>query len=535
LSKFNVRAAKPSVTSPIVTEQRASGHTYEGGPGYARDAKSELFLLAVSNMVGERAFYESANDRDARYEQLVHQVAAADPQWTAGFLRWLRGEGNMRSASLVGALEATKAMLAANVPGSRQMIASVLQRADEPGEALAYWMSRYGRKLPMPVKRGIADAARKLYTEYNLLKYDTASKGFRFADVLDLTHPDATDIKQATLFKLALDRRHNRDGIPSSLAMVRLNAKLRENAARGEYGDLLDPNTLKGAGMTWEDVLSLAGSKLDKAKLWSALIPSMGYMALLRNLRNFDEAGVPDDVADKVAARLADPQQVAKSRQLPMRFLSAYRAAPSLRWGYPLEKALGHSLANIPVLSGRTLILVDTSSSMNGSFSKDGTLMRWDAAVLFGVALAQRCANADVVSFSSTAQYWGQAHGAHTKVFPLTAGESLLKSLERWKGGGWFLGGGTATAAAVRKHFAGHDRIVILTDEQAASDWQEVGDSAPKTTPMTTFNLAGYERGHAPGGPNRLTIGGLTDAGFKVIPLVESGRNAAWPWLQPVS
>ncbi|MEJ3751036.1 hypothetical protein WEI85_48475 [Actinomycetes bacterium KLBMP 9797] len=43
------------------------------------------------------------------------------------------------------------------------------------------------------------------------------------------------------------------------------------------------------------------------------------------------------------------------------RFLSAYRAAPSLRWGYPLEQALGHSLNNIPSLPGRTLVLVDTS------------------------------------------------------------------------------------------------------------------------------------------------------------------------------
>jgi hypothetical protein len=62
---------------------------------------------------------------------------------------------------------------------------------------------------------------------------------------------------------------------------------------------------------TWENALSFAGSRVDKARLWTALIPAMGYTALLRNLRNFDEAGVPDDVAARVAARLADPEQVA--------------------------------------------------------------------------------------------------------------------------------------------------------------------------------------------------------------------------------
>ena len=90
----------------------------------------------------------------------------------------------------------------------------------------------------------------------------------------------------------------------------------------------------------------------------------MGYMALLRNLRNFDEAGVPDDVAERVAAKLADPDEVARSRQFPFRFLAAYEQAPSLRWGHALDTALQLSLANLPALPGRSLILVDTSASM---------------------------------------------------------------------------------------------------------------------------------------------------------------------------
>jgi hypothetical protein len=58
----------------------------------------------------------------------------------------------------------------------------------------------------------------------------------------------------------------------------------------------------------------------------------MGYMALLRNLRNVDEAGVGDDVAAEVCARPADPGELARSRQFPSRFLAAYEQAPSLRW-----------------------------------------------------------------------------------------------------------------------------------------------------------------------------------------------------------
>jgi hypothetical protein len=240
---------------------------------------------------------------------------------------------------------------------------------------------------------------------------------------------------------------------------------------------------------------------------------------------------VSDEVAEQVAQQLADPEQVARSRQLPMRFYLAFNAAPSLRWGHALEKALTASLDNIPALGGRTLVLVDTSSSMNEAFSKDGTLMRWDAAALFGIALGQRCASADVVSFSSARYYTSDRPGAKTKAFPLTRGGSLLGDVRKWKDGGWFLGGGTDTAAALRAEFKGHDRVVIVTDEQAGHDAHEVTVAVPPATPMYTWNLAGYEAGHAPsGGANRHTFGGLTDAAFRMIPLLESGRNATWPW-----
>jgi len=525
MSKFNKSATRAAVASPIATEHTASGRTFEGAPGFARNLKSEMFLLAVSNMVGEQTFYENADTRDNRYVELVRAVAVADPDWTARFLAWLRSSANMRSAALVGGLEAAKAMITAGIPGGRQIVDAVLQRPDEPGEALAYWTSTYGRAIPKAVKRGIADAAARLYNERAVLKWDTASKGYRFGDVLNLTHASVKADWQADLYRHILDRRYGRSN-PHDLRMIAANAVLRRDAAE-DPSVLLDPDRLREAGMTWEDALSLAGSKVDKARLWEAMIPSMGYMALLRNLRNFDEAGVSDAVAQQVAARLADPVEVAKSRQFPMRFLSGYRAAPSLRWGYALEQALDASLANIPELGGRTLILVDTSGSMNSPFSRDGSLMRWDAATVFGVALARRCAGADVVSFSS-----GWRGRDSSKVFPTQKGESLLKAVDRWQSGGFFIGGGTDTAAAVRSHYAGHDRVVILTDEQASyGGYGDVTAAVPKDRAVYTWNLAGYERGHAPSGVGtRHTFGGLTDAGFQMIPLLEAGRNADWPF-----
>lgn len=53
----------------------------------------------------------------------------------------------------------------------------------------------------------------------------------------------------------------------------------------------------------------------------------------------------------------------------------------------------------------------------------------------------------------------------------------------------------------------------------------------PADVPVYTWNLAGYRVGHAPSGSeNRHTFGGLSGAAFRMVPLLEAGRSADWPW-----
>ena len=518
MSKFNKTGRRVAIRSPVRSKDRPTGRTHEGAPGWAREAKSELFLLAVTNMVGEGTFYERADERDERFAALVRSLAVADPEWTARLVGWLRTGALLRSASLVAAAEYVAARLdAGQVGGNRTVVASALQRADEPGELLGYWLTTRGRAVPKPVKRGVADAAVRLYKERSLLKWDSPERPVRFGDVLDLTHPAPSAPWQGELFRYAIDRRHGRaDAVPIGLPMLTARAALMALPVAERRAAFAAPERLAAAGLSWEALAGWLQGPLD-AEAWTAVIPSMGYMALLRNLRNFDQAGVPDHVAEQVAARLADPAQVAASRQLPMRFLSAYRAAPSLRWAWALEQALQHSLAAVPALPGRTLVLVDRSGSMFGPVSGRSRLSRADAAAVFGAALAVRAARADLVQFGT-----GSAPVAFRRV------EAVLRVVERFGNLG-----GTQTAEAVRRHYRGHDRVVIVTDEQAAFDWRGSDPTAqvPQPVPVYTWNLAGYRFGHGPSGTGtRHTFGGLTDSGFAMIPLLEAGRNGQWPF-----
>lgn len=535
MGKLNKVSLKSATFSPVRSTERAE--TAMGGKGFLRDEKSELYLLGVTNMVGEDSFHEKADERDDRFIRLVREIAVSDMEWLTGFAGWLRGDVGMRTAPLVMAAVAVQERLRKGLhTGNADLIDSVLQRADEPGEFIAYWRFSFGRTLPKAVKKGVARAVTRLYNERSYLRWDSGSAAYHFADIVDIVCPTPKAEWQSAFFRYLLDQRHHGDGRAGEhLSVLDTNAVWRRSLAEAktkrDYEALISDDFIRDAGLKWENVLSALVPHVSKKKLWEAMIPHMSYIALLRNLRNFDEAGVSDEVAEKVAAKLGDHGDVTGSGIFPMSIHAAYRSAPSLRWGWALEKALKHSLSNIPVFKGRTLILVDTSTSMNDSFSKDGSVKRWDAAVLFGLALAGRCETVDVVSYSSAQMYVYDKPGTKTKVFTLNKGEGLLKGIARWNDTGYFLGGGTDTTGAVRQHFDRHDRVVIITDEQAGSDPQATSDAIPKSVPMHTLNLAGYRVGHGESGVrNRHVYGGLTDKMFVSLARVEASASTGWPW-----
>jgi len=265
---------------------------------------------------------------------------------------------------------------------------------------------------------------------------------------------------------------------------------------------------------------------LSKREAWEMAIPRMAYMSTLRNLRNFDEADIDDQLASTIAARLADPAEVAKSRQLPFRFYSAYQAAPSLRWGHALDQALQASLANVPTLAGRSLILIDTSGSMTGTMSGKSQMNRVTAAALFGLALALK--NPDSVDV------YGFATG-EMKVEDVGHAKSLLRAVEVFVSQVGRVGHGTDIGGAVTRQYRGHDRVFIFTDMQSIGYVTGgIASGVPAHVPVYGFNLVGYEHSAMPvGAGSRHELGGLTDHTFRLIPTLEAGQAGAWPWLVP--
>lgn len=526
------------LSSPSVNDQPAADPVSDrlpAGSGRGGERKiEELFLIAMTGIGFQDAFFAWPKERRDRFDELVRAATREDPEQVAGFLRWLRTETPMRYPALAGVAAFVSERLLRGEHGmSRQLVDAVLRRADDPGHLLAYWTAVYGPALPKPVKRGVADAVTRLYDEHALLAYDTDSHHFalggflreeltlrggiraarplRFGEVIELVHPVARDQAQGDLFRYALNRRHGRARTtPESLSLVGRRSELLDTPVAHRRAKAALPGIgaeFAELGISWPKVSAWLGERPGR-DVWERLIPAMPVGELLYNLRRFDAAGVGFEPAMAAAARITDAAEVTAAGLGPMRFAAARSGVITRRWTPALEAGAAHSLATIPRLPGRTLIVLNP---------------RDDASVVFGLALAQRCADVDVVALSG-------------KPFEVVPDESPLHGLIRWRstelGFEWARG-----LDAVGSTFAGHDRVVLVDD--GLDDLGEAGLSAD--IPLYAWDTAHFRsqvRGHpgmapdvAPIDPARMVFPGLDDAAFSVIPLIEAVRAGRRPWL----
>ena len=520
MARLNTKTSRPRKGATKLATTGATTINHQGGVGFLRDEKTELFLAAVSSL-NEDTFYESAQDRRGRIATLIGQVAE-DTDWILGLVTWLRKEAGLRTIPSIIAAHSVKARLDKGISGSnRYIISAALGRMDENAEILAYWMETFGRTIPSAVKRGVADSFLRGLNQGSYLKWrGKANRGaVSLVDVINLTHPKPTTDEQAKLLKLIVDEAYGNDTDTSGLSIIEARDHVLSHPAEAIVKMLTGPDAqsiIEEASLTHEVIAGAIGK--IPAEVWENLVPHMGYKALRMNLRRIHEAGVSDDTIDAITARLKDAEVIRKSNPMPIEFLAAFRNAP-LDFAPAIQRAANYSLENVPALKGRTLILVDTSGSMGAPLSDRGTLARLEAARVFGAALAIRAEDPTLVTFGSTSK--------EIEV----KGKDLLRVAESITD----LRSGTDTRGAIGRHYSGHDRVIVITDEQPGyyywgSRGGDVFSNIPENVPTFTWNLAGYQTGHSEIKVNRYTFGGLTDKGFQMIPLLEAGLNQGWPW-----
>jgi len=241
-------------------------------------------------------------------------------------------------------------------------------------------------------------------------------------------------------------------------------------------------------------------------------------MALVRNLRNFDEAGISDATIETVIEKITDPDDVARARLFPYQVWAAYKHAPSDNWKRALGRTLDHSVANIPALDG-SLVVIDTSGSMQAPVSNRSKLARVEVASVMAMVTAKRASNVDVVIY-----------GERNAPVKGLAGAPVLAGVDKVVRSVGLVGHATFGHTAIARWFdpKRHNRAVIFTDDQQHDAGHVRLDHVPV---IYTFNLAGYRPSALPTGERgRYTLGGFSDATFTAMKALEDGRNAAWPF-----
>ena len=373
--------------------------TFEGTPAKRLTDAQALRRALVSCLLWEDQFYE---DGEAIADRIKRLTLAVEPTVAANLAIEARNQFKLRHAPLWVArwlASGTAAQKGVVAP----LLAQIIQRPDELTEFLALYWKDGKTPLAASVKRGLAVAFQK-FNAYSLAKYNR-DDAIKLRDVLFLVHAKPKDEEQAATWKLLVE------------------------------GKLPAPDT-------WEVQLS-AGA--DKKATWTRLMTEgkLGALALLRNLRNMQEAKVDESVI-RAALNVCDTERV-----LPFRFVGAARFAPRLE--PELEQAMYRCVAGQPKLGGRTALIVDTSPSMwMANVSGKSQMTRFDAAAALAVLCREVCDNVAVYAFNERAYE-----------VPARRGFALRDALAQTKGNASC--GGLAVALANER---GYDRVIVLTDGQ---------------------------------------------------------------------
>ena len=382
------------------THRTKVARTYEGAPAFAAlSAEQRLRRSVMSCLLWEDEFYE---DGQSIADRIIANAMRVTPQVLAALAVEAREVFHLRHVPLL-LLE----VLSRTGKGDRLVadtVARVVQRADEPGELVALH-HRLGTKrmLPAQMRKGLARAIAE-FDAYEFAKYDRDS-AVKLRDVLRLVRPTPKDDAQSALWKRVKER---------TLAM---------------------PDT-------WEVALS---GGADKRATFERLLRErkLGYLALLRNLRNMVQAGVDVDlVRQAILARKGGAQRV-----LPFRYVAAARAAPQFEPA--LDQALCAAIAEMPALPGKTIVLVDVSGSMTSRMSRKSDLTRMDAAAALGAIVP---GDLRLFTFSSGLVEVPPRRG-------MAGVDAIVRSQHH---------GSTNLGSAVGKINAlAHDRLIVVTDEQS--------------------------------------------------------------------
>lgn len=346
------------LSSPVNTLRMFAASSFFGETKFYGEKQQSPRVNSASNISRSEYLFEvlkgtiSFEDNETVADATARIIDAAiehDLEGTLQLAVELRHDHNIRTMPQVIAVRAANHVSSKGTGLVRKYNKDILSRGDEPAVQMAYQLTAYGRKIPSQLKRSWKDYLEGLSANY-LAKYRCENSFVKTIDVVRMCHASSDAINQL---------------VDGSLTL---------------------------SGSTWESYISENGSNTEN---WKHVMPKMGHMALLRNMRNLGNNGI---AAKEYATQLKDG--VIGGKQMPFRYYSAYQNVTGVNEKQLLEECMDISVDNLPKFEGHVVSMCDNSGSAHGSFTSSyGNVKVSNIANLTAVITGKLGDTGDVVVF----------------------------------------------------------------------------------------------------------------------------------------
>ena len=487
----------------------------EGAPAYALTPKQALAQYAATGCL-TRTFYAGAREQLAVVLELCEKV---EPEFVAKTAVYARERGFMKDTPVL--------LLAVLAAKDVRLLARVFPRVVDNGKMLRNFVQVL--RSGVVGRKSLGTAPKRLVREW--LEARDASAVFRasvgqspsFADIVKMVHPRPRDAEREALYGYMLGR----DFRPESLPAV-----VREFEAFKAGDRAVVPDV---------PFQMLTALELGKAE-WAAIARRAPWQMTRMNLNTFARQGVFDEpgLAELVAERLADAEQVKKARVFPYQLMMAYASAGE---GVPdvvrdaLQDAMEAAIENVPGVRGKVYVFPDVSGSMQSpvtGYRKGSTsaVRCVDVAALVAAAVVRRNPRAEVLPFEHEV----------VRGLKLNQRDSVMTNARKLAEVG---GGGTNCSAPLRllnERKAVGDLVLYVSDNESWVDaqagrgtatmqeWAAFKRRNPRAR-MVCVDVQPYSTVQATGSADVLNVGGFSDEVFRIVADFAAGRLDADQWV----
>jgi 60 kDa SS-A/Ro ribonucleoprotein len=488
-----------------------------GGNAYAFGPEHALAQLAATGCLNA-TFYATA---ETQLTQVLELATKVDPRFLAKVAVYAREQGHMKDMPAL--------LLAVLSMRDPRLFASIFDRVIDDAKMLRTFVQimrsgQIGRKsLGTRPKKQILGWLQKQSDDQ--LFRSSVGDDPSLADIVKMVHPKPVSASRRALYGYLIGKDHVAADLPSLVQA---------------FEAYKTDTTLAVPNVPFQLLTSLS---LGAAE-WAAIARTASWQTTRMNLNTFARHGVFEvpGMTEVVAARLRDPQAIAKARAFPYQLLVAYLATRGTALPAPITEALHDAMElatkNVPHLPDRKVwVLVDVSGSMaspvTGHRKGATTAVRCvDVASLFAATILRQNAGAEVLCFDDS-----------PKPVAIERRDSVMTNARVLASVG---GGGTNTSSALahlNARRAEADLVVYVSDNES---WMDAGPVGKHTATMAEWNRL---KARCPGAklvcidltPNAhtqakdrediLNVGGFSDEVFDVIAAFAQGGLAAGHWV----